>query len=357
MSFSRPSLSTLISRIEGDITSRLTGGVALLKQSLLKILARVFAGAIHSIYGYIQDLSLQIIVDKANTEFLDRHATMWGVPRKAASPARGTFVFTGTNGTNIPSGTVLINDAGVEYTTDSLVTISSGTATANITCSLAGAIGNLSASSTLSLVTSIAGIDPTGLTGLVSGGADQEDDESLRTRILARIQNPPMGGSASDYVAWAKSIVGVLNAYVFPAYYGGGTVVVCITIPGASPIASGGLITSVQTYIDSVRPVTATVTVNTVTAATINIGLSLNPNNSDTQTAINAAVKDLFAGEGIPGGTILLSHLQEAIAQAGGVNNYIITSITVNGGGPFVGDIILTAFLFPVLGTITFTSI
>ena len=50
----------------------------------------------------------------------------------------------------------------------------------------------------------------------MTGGTDTETDEQLRARILQRIQNPPMGGSAADYVAWALAVPGVTRAWAAP---------------------------------------------------------------------------------------------------------------------------------------------
>ena len=41
------------------------------------------------------------------------------------------------------------------------------------------------------------------------GGTDSESDADLRSRVLERIQRPPMGGDADDYVQWTLSVPGV----------------------------------------------------------------------------------------------------------------------------------------------------
>ena len=47
----------------------------------------------------------------------------------------------------------------------------------------------------------------------LDGGVDTENDDDLRARILFRIHQPPMGGDADDYVAWALSVPGVTRAW------------------------------------------------------------------------------------------------------------------------------------------------
>src|SRR6478736_4591283 len=64
------------------------------------------------------------------------------------------------------------------------------------------------------------------LHGDMTGGADTETDDQLRARVLFRIQQPPMGGDANDYVAWALAVPGVTRAWCSPLEMGMGTVTV-----------------------------------------------------------------------------------------------------------------------------------
>jgi uncharacterized phage protein gp47/JayE len=57
-------------------------------------------------------------------------------------------------------------------------------------------------------------------------GSDIESIPDLRARLLERIQNPPSGGAAEDYVAWALEVPGVTRAWVYPKEMGAGTVTV-----------------------------------------------------------------------------------------------------------------------------------
>ena len=66
MPFSRPTLQNIFDRIINDIESRLTSNTPILKRALLRILAAVFASAIHICYGFIVWVSEQIIVSCKN---------------------------------------------------------------------------------------------------------------------------------------------------------------------------------------------------------------------------------------------------------------------------------------------------
>lgn len=327
MPFSRPTLSELVTRTLQDAQSRLDADQ--LRRNDADVLARTLAGASHELHGHLAFIAAQIIYDTAETEYLDRWADIWlTVPRKAATPAIGNVTITGTNGVTIPSGSVLVRADGVEYTTDADVTIASSTAVASVTASVAGQSGNTIAATALSLSSPIAGVNSTvvvAIGGLVSG-TDIEDDASLRGRLIARIQAPPHGGSKADYETWALEVPGVTRVWVSPQELGPGNVTVrFVRDDDASIIPDSTEVSAVQSYIDERRPVTAIVSVVAPVAVPLNFTISVTPNNSTVKAAVEAELKDLIAREASPGGTILLSHIREAISIAAGETNYTMT--------------------------------
>ena len=89
-----------------------------------------------------------------------------------------------------------------------------------------GSMTNLEVGDKLIIVTQVTGVDPTATITEMVGGTDQETDDELRVRVLERIQKPPMGGDADDYVQWALSFPGVTRAWCSPKEMGLGTVTV-----------------------------------------------------------------------------------------------------------------------------------
>jgi len=333
MSFSRPDLPTLINRAEADIETRLPGADARLRRSNLNVLARVHSGAAHGLYGYLEWIARQVIIDTADGDMLERHASIWGVERKAASPAVGNVTVTGTNGAIVPADSTLARSDGAQYTTDAEATIAGGTATIAVTAVEGGQAGNASAASSLSFDTPIAGVSATATvaSGGLTGGADIETDDDLRARLLARIQAPPHGGAQHDYVAWALEVPGVTRAWVYPAELGLGTVTVrFVRDDDASPIPDAGEVAAVQAHIDSVRPVTADVTVVAPIAVPLNFTIDLTPDTAAIRAAVEAELRDLLLRESEPGATILLSHIREAISLASGENDHILSVPAAN---------------------------
>lgn len=353
MPFQRPELATLISRAQADIESRLPGADARLRRTLLGVLARIHAGSVHALYGYLDWLAKQLMVDTAEVEHLERWASIWGVARKAAAQASGDVTFTGTDGVTIPAATVLARADGVEYATDADVTIAGGTATAAVTAAEGGADGNADAASSLSLVSPIAGVNSaaTVAAGGLTGGTDTEADEDLRTRVLRRIQQPPHGGADFDYVAWALEVAGVTRAWVYPAELGLGTVTVRFMMDDtyADGIPQAADVTAVQDYIDALRPVTAALTVVAPVAVALDLTIALEPNTATVQAAVQAELEDLLQREAEPGATILLSHLREAISIAAGETDHDLVSPAA--------DVTHSTGEIPVLGTITWQAL
>lgn len=96
-----------------------------------------------------------------------------------------------------------------------------------------GSLGNADAGTILTLDANVSGIESTvTLIQPATGGADIEDEEDFRQRGLLLFQNPPQGGSDTDYRTWALAVSGVTRAWVRRRGMGPGTVVIYIMCDG-----------------------------------------------------------------------------------------------------------------------------
>lgn len=348
MPFSRPLLTELITRTRADAIARLSAE-ELLRRADVEVLARVLAGASHALHGHIEWLSQQLIYDTAEAEYLERWANIWGITRKPAAYAVGNVTFTGTSGSIIVAGTVLTRTDGVEFATDADATLASGTATAAVTAVNAGADGNTAAATSLSLPSPIAGVNSaaTVAAGGLTAGVDAETDTALRTRLVSRVQQPPHGGASFDYVTWALEVEGVTRAWVYVQELGLGTVTVRFVRDDDTPsiIPDSTEVAAVQAHIDAMRPVTAAVTVVAPVAVPLNFSIAATPNTAVVKAAIEAELTDLIRRESVPGGTILLSHIREAISIAAGETNYTMSTPSA--------DVTNTPGNMTTMGTIT----
>lgn len=322
MSFNRPTLSELIERARSDIEARLPGADSRLRHSVLDVLARTHAGAAAGLHGHLDWIARQILPDTADAEQLARHASIWGVARKAATPATGLVTVRGENGRFVPAGSELVRADGRRYriTADALIE-AGGTIDAAAEAIEAGAAGAMGAGQRLTFAVPIVGIQAQATVAAagLGGAADEEADEDLRARLILRIQEQPSGGRASDYRGWALDVPGVTRAWVFPQWMGIGTVGVAFVMDGRPDIIPlPADVDDVQAAIDAVRPVTATAIVFAPTPVEVPISISAAPADAATRAAIVAEIADLFARDAEPGGIIRLSRLSEAVSIAAG---------------------------------------
>lgn len=355
----RRTIKELRDRIAGDLNSRLTGTEARLRRSNVGVLATVEAGVAHGLYGYLDYLAGQISVVSAEGKYLERRARERGIARKQADFAAGIITVTGQNGKVVPAGTIWQRSDGVEYLSAADGTIVAGTVDITVTAKEAGIDGNTDAGLTLSLVTSIEGVDSDAIVGAngITGGLDAESDEDLRTRLLHRIQYPPMGGSEYDYVRWALEVPGVTRAWCEPLWLGAGTVGVVFVmdnqagsiIPGSAKIQE--VLDYITSHPDPVtgknigKPVTADVTVLAPTAKALDLTIALTPNTAAVKTEVENEIKAFIKETGEPGVTLYLSQINEAISGAVGEKYHVLTSPAA--------DVTHLSYGIPVFGAIT----
>jgi uncharacterized phage protein gp47/JayE len=334
-SFQRPTLTELIDRITADISRGVTGvDGAVVRRSLLGILAKTEAGAIHHLYGYLDWIADQAIIDTSTDEFLERWAAIWDISRKQATFTIRKVLFSGTNDRVIPVDTILQRPDGLEFKVTVGATVAAGTALVTVQALATGSDSVTATGVLMQLSSPISGVQSAGAVqadGAVDG-VDKELDDSLKTRLLQRIRNPPQGGAKSDYETWALEVPGVTRAWVYPLEDGAGTVSVRFTVDNDGVIPDAGKIEEVQDYIEAPyrRPVTADVTVKALTGVEMDVSVQLDPNNAATRAAVTAELDDLIRRDSIPGGKILISRIREAVSVAAGELNNIVLSPTAD---------------------------
>jgi uncharacterized phage protein gp47/JayE len=347
LSFERPTLAELADRIESDFVTRLALVGAVLRRAIVRVMARVWAGAAHMLHGHLDFLARQLFPDTSESEYLVRQGGLFGITKTPAAFAQGLVTFTGTNLTEIPSGTVVTRSDGVTYATRDTDHIAGADVDIFCIATVAALDGDCDAGTELTLESPITGVDSTAtvLAGLTSG-ADEESDDDYRVRVLERMQEPPHGGNEADYIAWAKEVSGVTRAWVYPEELGPGTVVVrFVRDDDASPIPDSGEVDDVQTKLDTEKPVHATVTAVAPTSSLDVFTIAIVPDTADTRAAVEAELVDLYLRDGEPGATMLLSAIRTAIGTAAGITDYTLTVPAAS--------VTHTTNQLPTVGTIT----
>lgn len=317
--------------------------------TMVGVLSRSVALTAFDLHLALRYLASELMVDTAQDN-LPRHADVWAIPRIAATYASRTVTLTGADGTVIPTNTRLLSPAGVLFRVLGDTTIASGTTFAAVRAETPGTIGNATIGTVLQLVTPIAGLAPQSGTveTIIGQGADEEEVEAWRARILARIRQPPMGGAAADYAAWARGASSdVTGVRVYPNHVGPGTVGVVVAMRGDEAPTSGEL-SAIAAAIDAVRPVTAEVFVLACVPTAVPFSIALTPDTPANRAAVSASLDAFFAREAAIGTGIPRSRLSEAISAAPGEFSHVMSVPSA--------DVAPTALQLPIRGTITWVT-
>jgi len=381
MPFKRPTLTELRQQNRLYLETELEGTGTVLKNSNLAVLADADAGMAHLHNAYLDYIALQTNPFTSTDEYLAGWGAMKKVYRKAASAATSpAFTIQGSVNTTLPAGSLLNRSDGVQYrTTTDITPDATGSGSGPVTALLSdpaaditggGAKGNAVAGTVLTLGVNVPGLQSSGtLATAATGGADIEDEEDFRQRVLLAYQNPPQGGSDADYKSWALEVAGITRAWVKRRIMGAGTVGIYIMTDNAS--ASGGFptgsdgVSSLEPYYavkasgdqgrvaDHIFPLqsdTAVVWVCSPIKKTVDFVINgISQAGSTTVAAIVAAIDGVFFEGGNPDGTgkIYLSDLNKAIGDVDGTTGYVLVQPAAN--------IVLATGELPVRGKVTYT--
>lgn len=322
--------------VRDNIRGSLPGADATVPNSVLRVLSDSQAALCHLTLQYIDWLALQLLPDTAETEWLDRHGDIWLVNadgstgRKMATLSHGTVLVTGTvEGSIVAAGARLNASNGVQYETLTFIVVGVGAPVpVDITALDPGSIGNLDPGEPLAFVEPVPGVDNIAIVDLLEGGTEEETDDQLRSRVLLRIQQPPMGGDAKDYVQWALSVPGVTRAWCYPNEMGIGTVTVRFMMDVLRAEDNGFPkdtdIYNVEQYLNTVRPVAIK---DFFVAAPIPFPIdhyiyALDSDTAATRNEIEASLKASFVEYTSPGQTWYRAWSEDAIFHSVGVSSF-----------------------------------
>lgn len=331
MAFTLPTLAQLRRLVRDDIAAHLPGADASVPNSNMRALADAKAGLTYEVILYISNLAAELLPDTAQ-EWLDRHADIWlQQGRKEATFAGGVVYLTGAKGVTVPALTSISSNAGVTYRTTAPVTLGLMPTPVPVEALDAGTVGNADAGLMFRLTEAVPGVDGNVTTGEINGGVDTEGQEELRERILARIQNPPHGGAAHDYVAWAKEVPGITRAWAVGNEMGIGTVSLRVMADqlraSSNGIPTAEDLATVAAHLETVRPVAVR---DLFTLAPIPEPVNLTVANLDrddvaVRAAIEKELRDMLDRRAAPGQTIYRSWVSEAISAAVGEDHHDLT--------------------------------
>lgn len=298
--------------------------------------------------------------------WLDQIAGTVGLRRRSPTKASGNLTVTGTAGTVIPAGFLFSTPSAsgednIEFEATQEVTIPiGGSASVYVRALVPGIGGNVPASSITIMVTPMPGIATITNAAAFTGGAEEEDDESLRVRVMDReMQAESAGvGCIADYKRWAQEVDGVGNVSVVPEWQGAGTGTVKIIIMDSNgDPATQDLLDAVYNHIMSPddedlckAPIGAIVTVVTCTLLTINIEATTTYSSETTIAAITNAFKAAVAAyipEAKDEGVVRYTRIAGILSGIEGVQDF--TGLKISSG---TSNITVAADKYPAIGTV-----
>lgn len=335
MPWQTPTLRDVRSLVRDSIHGKLPGSDATIPNSVLRVMSDNQGALCFLTLEYIDWLSLQLLPDTAETEWLDRHGQIWLLNadgtkgRKQATLASGIVAVTGVNGTVVPAGSLLgLGSFNASYQTTAQIVIGGGPSEVAAVALNAGTVGNLDPEETLAFLAPPPGADGVVTVVTMDGGTDVETDAQLRMRVLRRIQQPPMGGSANDYESWALAVAGVTRAWAYPNEMGVGTVTVRFLMDDLRADDDGWPtpddVITVTNYIDVMRPVAVMdcyVVAPIKQFIDINIG-SVVPDTDEVKAEIELSLRNMLFVKAQPGQTIFSAWISYAIMNAPNVQTF-----------------------------------
>lgn len=284
-------------------------------------------------YTALEGVPDMIFITEQSGQYIDKKAADFGLTRKPGVKAAGSITLNGRSGTVVPAGKVFLTPDGLGYTLDAQAVIpSGGSVSGTITAQEVGEIYNVGAGeisvqqSPLSGLTSFAA-------GETSGGVDEETDAQLVERYYDYIRKPATSGNVYQYEQWAESVTGVGQAKIFPLWDGPGTVKVVISGQDYG-VAPPDTVEACAAYIESVRPIGATVTVESAQALPISVTAAVVIDATTTKEGVKAAftasANDYLRSITFQKDEVVYNRLLFLLLDIDGVQD--VTSMTVNGG-------------------------
>lgn len=288
----------------------------------------------------------------ARGKYLDSHALMRGLTRTAAVKAKGLLRFaakdTAALTCTIPAGTVCMTAEGVRFETTERATLNAGESWVDVPAQAveAGKGGNAVALSVTLMSLPPVGIAKCSNPAAFTGGAEAEDDESLRARILASYARLPNGANAAYYEEEALKFPEIAAAKAIGRARGIGTVDLYAATAEGAPSAE--LLAEIEAAIAKKREIGVDVRVLAPTTKTVNVSAAIAAEDfAAAKAKAEAAVRDFFTGEKL-GRSVLTAQLLSRICGVEGVENCRISAPAA--------DLAIAATELAVLGTLSITE-
>lgn len=253
---------------------------------------------------YVDKTGKQDLLKYSYGAYLDNLAAMKGIAREQAKPSRAMIRFTLSgirpSTVEIPEGTRVTNGE-VYFQTESHAEIPSGESSVDVAaeCMTSGVVGNnLEVGEINILVDPVPYVAKVANTEPTTGGADIEDDDTLKDRIYIAPSKYSVAGPEESYRYWVKTYNSNISDVLI--YSDDPVDVVIEFIMNDGKLPSESMLLGVQKFLsdEQIRPLTDRVTVKAPETVEYKVNVKYFVNQSDLKkvdtikTAVNAAVDD-----------------------------------------------------------------
>lgn len=306
MALPTPSINDIADQVVADIESKTNQTVPLLAKAVWRVLGFAVAGVWIILYKYGTWAFNQTFPQLAGETFLELLGENKRVIRTAAIAWEGTCDIVVNTASELPAGTQLVNNAtGVIYLTTTIETLTTPTQNIAIRAVTQGDIGDLQNGAEINFVNPLPNVGRTAtVDSTTTNGADEEDLEVYRQRVIDAYQKQPQGGALADYEGWSNETPNVINSYPYAGSEPPDVDVYIEVDDQTDGIPTAGQKASALSYItyDPVtgiqdrKPITDNVTVNGITRTDFDVEITgLSPDTSEIRTAIQEGVDQYFA--------------------------------------------------------------
>lgn len=277
-------------------------------------------------------------------------AEQYGVPERPASSGAGALIvsLTGVSSVVIPAGFVAVAPNGSTYKTIAVATVSNG-GVVSVISQETGLLTNQAAATILQWADSgIGGLVQTCVVSGagITGGANKDDEEAVRRRLLRALAAPAVGGNWSSVAQWAEdSSASIETAFVYPAVQGPGSYDVAVMGAGATRTLDVTIVDAAKAAIVAQMPGHAELNVTGVVEQQVDV-------------VIDALLPDPILAGGVGGGWLDGTQWPNAVAgQAPSLLN--TPTLTFNGAtltrstGTWLLDRFLAGMQITVTGTVS----
>lgn len=329
--------------ILNDMLSRVTSDVDKREGSIIYDALAPCAYQLAQTYFMLNNFIDLVSGDTAVGDYLDRVVADYGITRKPATYAIRKIVTTG------------IVDIGTRWglgDTTYIITEKLTDTEYKAQCEQFGEIGN-QYTGELENIDNVSNITAT-LTDIMISGEDEETDDNLRIRFFHKVQKPATSGNIYHYTQWALEVPGVGDAKVFPLWNGPGTVKIIIV--DSNMEIDETLENTVYTHIETVRPIGATVTVDSPTGINIDVSADIELDGSKTLAEVQndfiSAFTDYLKETVFETYSVSYARIGSILLSTAGIKDY--SNLLVNAG---TANINILDIEMPIAGTVTLMEV